>query len=90
MFASKKDIVGIDIGSSAVKIVRLRESRGTFHLENIGIMPLNSDTIVDNTIMDSTAIVDSINNLLNAMKIKTKRVATSVSGHSVIIRASKI
>ncbi|MDA3903800.1 MAG: type IV pilus assembly protein PilM [Desulfuromusa sp.] len=86
MFASKKDIVGIDVGSSAVKIVRLRESRGTFHLENIGIMPLAAETIVDNTIMDSTAVVDSIHNLLNAMKIKTKRVATSVSGHSVIIR----
>jgi len=86
MFASKKDIVGIDVGSSAVKIVRLRESRGTYHLENIGIMPLDSETIVDNTIMDSTAIVDSIHNLLNAMKVKTTRVATSVSGHSVIIR----
>jgi len=86
MFASKKDIVGIDVGSSAVKIVRLRESRGSFHLENIGIMPLDSETIVDNTIMDSTAIVESIRNLLNAMKVKTKRVATSISGHSVIIR----
>ncbi len=86
MFASKKDIVGIDVGSSAVKVVRLRESRGTYHLANIGIMPLDSETIVDNTIMNSTAIVDSIRNLLNAMKIKTKRVATSVSGHSVIIR----
>jgi len=86
MFASKKDIVGIDVGSSAVKIVRLRESRGTYHLENIGIMPLDAETIVDNTIMDSTAIVDSIHNLLKSMKVKTVRVATSVSGHSVIIR----
>ena len=86
MFASKKDIVGIDVGSSAVKIVRLRESRGNFHLENIGIMPIDPETIVDNTIMDSTAIVAAIQNLLTAMKIKSKRVATSVSGHSVIIR----
>ncbi len=86
MFSSKKDIVGIDVGSSAVKIVRLRESRGTYHLENIGIMPLDSETIVDNTIMDSTTIVESIRNLLKSMKIKTTRVATSVSGHSVIIR----
>ena len=86
MFASKKDIIGIDVGSSAVKIVRLRESRGTFHLVNVGIMPLDSETIVDSAIMDSTVIVDSIRNLLTAMKIKTKHVATSVSGHAVIIR----
>ena len=86
MFTSKKDIVGIDVGSSAVKIVSLHESRGTFQLQSIGIMPLNPETIVDNTIMDSTAIVDAILNLLGALKIKSKRVATSVSGHSVIIR----
>lgn len=86
MFASKKDIVGIDIGSSSVKIVRLRESRGTFHLESLGIMPLGAETIVDNTIMDSPAIIDTVSNLLGSMKVKTKRVATSISGHSVIIR----
>ncbi len=86
MFASKKDIVGIDVGSSAIKLVRLRESRGIYHLVNIGIMPLAAETIVDNTIMDSTAIVDGISNLMQGMKVKARRVATSVSGHSVIIR----
>ncbi len=86
MFASKKDIVGIDVGSSAVKLVRLRESRGNFHLVNIGIMPLAPETIVDSAIMDSTAIIGAIQNLMTGMKVKAKRVATSVSGHSVIIR----
>ncbi len=86
MFASKKEIIGIDVGSSAVKLARLRESRGNYQLVNIGIMPLAAETIVDNTIMDSTAIVDSINNLISGMKVKGKRIATSVSGHSVIIR----
>ena len=86
MFASKKDIVGIDVGSSAVKLVRLHESRGNFHLENIGIMPLAPETIVDNAIMDSSAIVEAIHNLMASMKIKAKKVATSISGHSVIIR----
>lgn len=86
MFASKKDIVGIDIGASAVKMVRLRESRGVYHLENIGIVPLAPETIIDNAIMDSPAIVSVIRGMLESMKIKSKRVATSVSGHSVIIR----
>ncbi len=86
MFASKRNVIGIDVGTSAVKLVRLLESRGTYSLENIGIMPLAPETIVDNTIMDSTAVVQAIRNLLSAMKVKTKQVATSISGHSVIIR----
>ncbi|MEZ4484947.1 MAG: pilus assembly protein PilM [Syntrophotaleaceae bacterium] len=43
-------------------------------------------TIVDNTVMDSVAVVDCIRNLVENQKVKTKNVAASVSGHSVIIR----
>jgi type IV pilus assembly protein PilM len=86
LFSSKKDLIGIDVGSSSVKLVRLRESRGNYQLVNVGILPLAPETIVDNTIMDSAAIVEAISNLIVGMKVKGKRVSTSVSGHSVIIR----
>ena len=86
LFSSKKDLVGIDVGSSSVKLVKLRESRGNYQLLNVGVLPLAVETIVDNTIMDSSAIVEAISNLIVGMQVKGKRVATSVSGHSVIIR----
>jgi len=86
LFSSKKDLVGIDVGSSSVKLVKLRESRGNYQLINVGILPLAAETIVDNTIMDSSAIVEAISNLVAGMKVKGKRVASSISGHSVIIR----
>lgn len=86
LFSSKKDLIGIDVGSSSVKLVRLRESRGNYQLVNIGVLPLAPETIVDNTIMDSNSIVEAIKNLVISMKVKGKRVSTSVSGHSVIIR----
>ncbi len=86
LFSTKKDLIGIDVGSSSVKLVRLRESRGNYQLVNLGILPLAAETIVDNTIMDSSAIVEAISNLIVGMKVQGKRVATSVSGHSVIIR----
>ena len=36
--------------------------------------------------MDSSSVVDAIRSLVESQKIKTKNVATSISGHSVIIR----
>ena len=45
MFASKKDIVGVDIGSSSIKLVRLREARGNYQLANIGLMPLEPEVM---------------------------------------------
>lgn len=86
MFSAKKDNIGIDVGTSSVKVVRLREARGTYHLEHLGIMPLGSQAIVDNAIMDAPAVADAVKNLLGSLNIKGKRIATSVSGHSVIIR----
>lgn len=86
MLRKKRDLVGIDIGSSSIKLVQLRQVRGQFELVNLGVMPLVPEAIVDNAIMDSGAIVDALRNLVESLKIKTKNVATSVSGHSVIIR----
>ncbi|WP_020676419.1 type IV pilus biogenesis protein PilM [Geopsychrobacter electrodiphilus] len=86
LFSSKKDLIGIDVGSSSVKLVRLKESRGNYQLVNVGILPLAPETIVDNTIMDSAAIVQAISNLIVGMNVKGKKISTSVSGHSVIIR----
>jgi len=86
LLGKKKDIVGVDIGSSSIKMVQLREAKGGYQLVNLGLLPLPPEAIVDNSIMDSGAIVDSVRNLVESHKVKTKNVATSVSGHSVIIR----
>jgi type IV pilus assembly protein PilM len=82
----KKDIVGIDIGSSSLKLVQLRESKGVYHLVSLGIAPLPAEAIVDGAIMDSSTVVDAIDNLVSSLKLKTKNISTSISGHSVIIR----
>lgn len=86
VFQRKKDLVGIDIGSSSIKLVQLKEVRGGYQLVNLGIVKLHPEAIVDNAIMDSSAVVEAIRELVESLKVKTKNVATSISGHSVIIR----
>jgi type IV pilus assembly protein PilM len=82
----KKEVIGIDIGSSSVKLVQLKEHKGGYQLINAGIMPLPPEAIVDNTIMDSLSIVEVIKNLTSSLGVKIKDVACSISGNSVIIR----
>ena len=88
--SQKKDIVGVDIGSNSVKLVQLREAKGVYHLSSIGIAPLPAEAIVDGAIMDSSTVVEVIDNLVKSLKLKVKNVATSISGHSVIIRKIKL
>lgn len=86
LFKKKKEVVGIDIGSSSVKIVQLKDNKGSFQLLNVGIYPLPPEAIVDNTLMDSTSIAAAIKNLVTSLGIKVKDVVCSISGNSVIIR----
>lgn len=86
LFKRKKGVIGVDIGSSSIKIVELKETSRGYQLVNYGIAPLPSEVIVDGAIMDSSAIVEVIKNLLAERKIKTRDAAISVSGHSVIIK----
>ena len=84
---SKKGVVGLDIGSSAVKLVELRERKGgEFTLQRLGVEPLSPEAIVDGSIMDSSLVVDAIHRLNDQTKVKNTNYATSLSGHSVIIK----
>ncbi|MGK2945562.1 MAG: type IV pilus biogenesis protein PilM [Desulfuromonadales bacterium] len=86
LFQKKKDVIGIDVGSSSVKMVHLKEAKGGYQLASLGLAMLPAEAIVDNAIMDSSSIVDIVKSLVESQKFKTKNVATSISGHSVIIR----
>ena len=86
LFNKKKEVIGIDIGSSSVKLVQLKDLKGSFQLLNVGIVPLPPEAIVDNTIMDSSLIVNAIKSLAASLGVKVKDVACSISGNSVIIR----
>src|SRR2546421_11290031 len=81
-----KTIVGLDIGSSSIKAVELKKSRGEVELVHIGLEPLASDIVVDSMIVDSGSVSSAISKIFNENAIKSKAVATSVSGHSVIVK----
>jgi type IV pilus assembly protein PilM len=85
LFPKQKEIIGLDIGSSLIKAIQLREGPKGFHLEKFGIAPLQPEIIVDGTIIDASRLVEAIRLLCKEQKIKTKNVAISVSGHASVI-----
>lgn len=85
-----KGLVGLDIGSSAVKLVELRQKKGEYYLDRLGVEPLSPEAIVDGSIMDSSLVVDAIHKLNDETKVKTPQYATSLSGHSVIIKKIQV
>ena len=86
MFGGPKTIVGLDIGSSCIKAVELKKGKGEITVAHLGVEPLASDIVVDSMIVDSTAVSNAITKIFTESGIKGKAVATSVSGHSVIVK----
>lgn len=84
--AKAKNVVGLDIGSSAVKLVQLKETKRGYQLQNLGLAPLPPEAIIDGAMMNSTVIVSTIRDLVQSLRIRHKEVGLAVSGHSVIIK----
>src|SRR5437660_1063638 len=84
--AKSKLALGLDIGSSSVKLVQLKEAKRGYILEAFGVAPLPPEAIVDGALMYSTAIVEAIRQLVGQYKLKNREAAIGVSGHSVIIK----
>jgi type IV pilus assembly protein PilM len=79
-------VVGLDIGSSAVKAVELKAAGKGYRVVALAIEPVPPDSIVDGAIIDGTAVADAIRRLFENKAFKTKEVAASLSGNAVIVK----
>ena len=86
LFKRNKPLVGLDIGSSAVKAVELTKSKKGYQITGFASEPLSPDAVVDGAIMEAKSVADAIKRAMVAGKFKPKGVATGVSGHSVIVK----
>jgi type IV pilus assembly protein PilM len=81
-----KELIGLDIGSSAIKLAHVKPVGVEFRVKKFGVYPLPPDAIVDGAIMDHVSVIEGIKTALRELKVKEKEIATSLSGHSVIIK----
>jgi len=86
VFRRAKSLVGLDIGSSAVKAVELKQAGKAFKVAAFGSEAIPPDSIVDGAIIDGGAVADAIRRLFTSGAIKTKDVAASLSGNAVIVK----
>ncbi len=86
LFSKNKGAIGLDIGSSFIKVLELQPKGNGWALVNFGMTKLPPEAIVDGALMNSNIIVEAIRELTRKNHIRTKEVVTSVSGHSVIIK----
>ncbi|MBR9982076.1 MAG: type IV pilus assembly protein PilM [Desulfatitalea sp.] len=86
MFGSKTRLVGLDIGSKAIKAAEVIEGKKGYTLSKFGLVDIAPGLIEDGTIKDAEGVADTIRNLFKSYGIKNHKVALSIGGYSVIVK----
>lgn len=85
-FRLSKGLVGLDIGSSAIKAIELRPAGKGYRVSAVGVEPIPPDSIVDGAIIDGGAVADAVRRLFENKQFKARDVVASLSGNSVIVK----
>jgi len=82
----KKNLVGLDIGSHAIKAVEIEFTKRGRVLRNFGMVATPQDAIVEGSVKNVEAVSTAIRSLFRNLKVKNRNVAAALSGYSVIAK----
>jgi type IV pilus assembly protein PilM len=85
MLFGSKETIGLDIGSSFLKVVQLKEKKGMYELEAFDMLPLPPELIVEGSIIDSLRLMEAIKELMKKAKIRAKSTVVGIAGHAAVI-----
>ncbi len=86
MFFSSKQMVGLDLGTSSIKMAELKASGKNYKLTHFGMSNLREGLIDGGEIIDPVNVSQSILALHKELKLKTKSVCAGMFGGAVIVK----
>lgn len=85
-----KKVLGLDIGTSTIKLAEVDVSRSSATLNAFAMAPTPPGSVVAGAIMDPMALAQTVAGLTQDLNTKRKSVAASLWGSSVIVKKISI
>ncbi|MDX1594292.1 MAG: pilus assembly protein PilM [Gammaproteobacteria bacterium] len=79
-------MVGLDISSTAIKLLELSRSGGRYRVESYTVEPLPANSVVEKSIADVEAVGEAIRRAVKRSGTKSKHAAVAVAGSAVITK----
>ena len=79
-------LVGVDISSTAVKLLQLSQSGGRYRVEHYAVEPLPPNAVVEKNIVEVEAVGEAIRRAVQRSGVRTKAAVAAVSGSAVITK----
>ncbi len=84
--ASTPPLIGVDISSTAVKLLQLSQSGGRYRVEHYAVEPLPPNAVVEKNIVEVEAVGEAIKRAFARSGARTKFASASVAGSAVITK----
>ncbi|MDP5208146.1 pilus assembly protein PilM [Microbulbifer sp. 2205BS26-8] len=82
----QKAMLGLDISSTAVKLLELSRNGDKYRVEGYAVEPLPPNAVVDKNINDIGAAAEAIRKVVRRSKTRLRQAAVAVSGSAVITK----
>ncbi|MBF0302897.1 MAG: type IV pilus assembly protein PilM [Desulfamplus sp.] len=86
IFNKKSHLVGLDIGTSLIKVAEMKTSGKIPVLQKFGFTPIRPGLIEDGQIIEMDELSQVIRTLFKTHNIKSKNIAISTGGSSVVVK----
>ena len=87
LFKQKQPVVlGLDISSTAIKLLELGRSGDRFRVESYAVEPLPANSVIEKNIADVEAVGDAIKRAVKRSASRTKLASVAVAGSAVITK----
>lgn len=83
---SPTTLIGVDISSTAVKLLQLSRTGDRYRVEHYAVEPLPPNSVVEKNVVEIDQVADAIRRAVERSGSKTKSAAAAVAGSSVITK----
>ncbi|MHB9020512.1 MAG: type IV pilus assembly protein PilM [Halothiobacillus sp.] len=90
LFTSKTHRLGVDISSTAVKVLMLEKHRNGYRPTAFAIEPISAGAVQDKTITDPDVVAGALSRALSRSRAKTKHIVMAVPTGSSVSRVLNI
>lgn len=84
--SKSKPLVGLDISSTAVKLLEFSRQGDGYRVESYGVKALPPGSVVEKNINDADGVADAVRAVVQQSKTKEKLAAVAVAGSAVITK----
>jgi len=86
----KKELLGVDIGTSAIKLAEIAKKGESYILKQAHIVPITPGRVSSGAIIDLDGLASELNTIWNSLGLKTKNVAIALPGNMTILRRARL